>query len=276
MIELPEATIIAEQIDRQLRGKRIRAAVAASSPHKFAFMTGTPEEYQGWLADRTITGSRPYGSNLIVLLDNGFELVLGGGGERILYHPSGDTVPKKHQLLLTLDDDSYLSVSVQGWGSVQVFAPDTKEAVSWPVPKGPSPLDAAFTWDYFRGLVAQLEPEDKHSVKYALISEPGVWGVGNGYLQDILFAARRHPRRRMVDVSPDELSGLHAAIVDVMRRGLIAGGRDTERDLYDQQGKYVRLMDSRTVGKPCPVCGTAIEKISFLGGACYFCSQCQS
>ncbi|MBM3501476.1 MAG: endonuclease VIII, partial [Armatimonadetes bacterium] len=32
----------------------------------------------------------------------------------------------------------------------------------------------------------------------------------------------------------------------------------------------------RALRKPCPECATPIEKISFLGGACYFCPQCQT
>lgn len=38
---------------------------------------------------------------------------------------------------------------------------------------------------------------------------------------------------------------------------------------------YIRLMDNKAVGHPCPECGTKIEKIQYLGGACYFCPRCQ-
>ena len=275
MIELPEATIIARQIDQTLRGKRIATGLAGSSPHKFAFLTGTPEEYQAWLSGRTITGARPHGSNLIVALDDGRELVLGGGGERILYHASAATVPQKHQLLLTFADRTCLSVSVQGWGSIQVFTPVGRDLVTWLKPKGPSPLDAAFTSAYLAETMASIPSDDKRSVKYALISEPGVWGVGNGYLQDILFSAHLHPKRRMAEVSAAELTELHASIAEVMRVALANGGRDTEWDLFGQAGGYVRKMDSRTVGQPCPACGTPIAKIAFSVGACYFYPQCQ-
>ena len=52
-------------------------------------------------------------------------------------------------------------------------------------------------------------------------------------------------------------------------------GRDTEFDLYGCPGCYVRMMDSRTAGKPCANCQTPIEKASYLGGAVYFCPHCQ-
>ncbi|MBL6980018.1 MAG: hypothetical protein ISR58_02395 [Anaerolineales bacterium] len=48
-----------------------------------------------------------------------------------------------------------------------------------------------------------------------------------------------------------------------------------EVDLYGQKGGYIRLMDSKTKDTPCPNCGTDIQKISYLGGACYLCVECQ-
>lgn len=30
-----------------------------------------------------------------------------------------------------------------------------------------------------------------------------------------------------------------------------------------------------TAGQPCPNCGTTIEKVQYLGGACYLCPRCQ-
>lgn len=41
-------------------------------------------------------------------------------------------------------------------------------------------------------------------------------------------------------------------------------------------GGYVRLMDSKAKGNPCPECGAPIEKTSYLGGSCYLCSTCQT
>ncbi|MCP4664057.1 MAG: hypothetical protein GY856_52405 [bacterium] len=35
-------------------------------------------------------------------------------------------------------------------------------------------------------------------------------------------------------------------------------------------------MDRNAKGKPCPACGTPVEKISYLGGSCYLCPTCPS
>jgi formamidopyrimidine-DNA glycosylase len=50
----------------------------------------------------------------------------------------------------------------------------------------------------------------------------------------------------------------------------------TEYDLYSNPGKYARLMDKHAVKNPCPQCGGKVEKIQYLGVACYFCPGCQS
>jgi hypothetical protein len=107
-------------------------------------------------------------------------------------------------------------------------------------------------------------------------ANPGVLGVGNGYLQDILFAAGIHPRRKAVDLSAPERRALHKATRAVLGRAVTLGGRGSERDLYGRPGGYQRILHSETVGRPCPECGTPIRKIQYLGGASCFCPRCQT
>jgi formamidopyrimidine-DNA glycosylase len=103
----------------------------------------------------------------------------------------------------------------------------------------------------------------------------GKLGVGNGYLQDILFRAKIHPKRWVIDIAEGERRVLYEAIRETIKQAVEMGGRDTERNLYDRPGGYRRILDSRNVGQPCPECGTPIEKIQYLGGAAYFCPRCQ-
>ena len=242
MIELPEATVISKQIARQLTGKRVASGDLGTAEHKWAFTNRPAAEYEAMLPDTTVTGARPHGSAILVQLDPGLTLVLGGGGERILFHESVDQLPEH----------------------------------SWVGTPCVSPLDRGFTRAHFEGLFAPLEPGDKLFLKKLLITEPGVPGLGNGYLQDILFHARIHYRRRAAEVAPEERRALHTAIKQVMREAVEAGGRDTEKDLYGQPVQHRCLLDTRTKGEPCEECGTPIEKAAFLGGSCYFCPSCQN
>jgi formamidopyrimidine-DNA glycosylase len=275
MIELPEALTIAQQMNDELKGKNIEYGNRGNSPHKFAFYNRPPEEYEAILKGKTMGEAKEHGSCILVSVEPDHLLVLGGGGERILFHQSAKTLPKKRQLLLHFEDDTYLTVSVQGWGSAQLIHHSEVAAYPHVANQGVSPLNDAFTFEYFQQQFRELKEEDPRSVKFFMISNPGVWGVGNGYLQDILFRARIHPRRRVINITKEEKQTLYEAIIVTIKHAAALGGRDTERDLYNRPGGYSRLMDSRTVGQPCPECGAEIEKIQYLGGASYFCPRCQ-
>ena len=276
MIELPEAMTIARQMSKELKGKRIESGIRGNVPHKFAFYSRSPEEYEAILKGKTMGEATEHGSAILASVKPDYMLVLGGGGERILFHQSEKTLPKKHHLLLHFEDGTYLTVTVQGWGNALLL--HRSELADHPHvgEKRVSPLSDAFTREYFQGLFGELEEEDRRSVKFFVISQPGVWGVGNGYLQDILFRAKIHPKRRAIDILGEERRVLHEAIRETLKQAVALSGRDTERDLYNRPGGYRRMLDSRSVGQPCPVCGTPIEKIQYLGGASYFCPSCQA
>jgi len=275
MIELPEAVVISRQISTHLQGKRIASAMRGNSPHKFAFYNRPAEEYASILPGKTVGASEARGSIILTQINPGYILGLGGGGERILLHQNESTLPAKHQLLLQFEDGTYLSMSVQMWGSAQLWDPEQLAADPYAGKVGVSPLGDAFTLDYFLGLFDAIPSDDKRFIKFFMISEPGVWGVGNGYLQDILFRARIHPRRRAAQLSLHERRALYHATRDTLHMATAQNGRDSERDLFNTPGSYARILDSDKVGKPCPQCGEAIEKISLLGGASYYCPQCQ-
>jgi formamidopyrimidine-DNA glycosylase len=139
----------------------------------------------------------------------------------------------------------------------------------------PTPVDKEFMFDYFSGLVDELLKGEKRSVKGLLTQEQSIPGLGNSVAQDIMFRAGLHPRHAIADLSQAQRRGLHCAIVKTVRAVIARGGRSDELDLFGKPGKYERVMSSRTAGKPCPECGTKIEKIAYLGGACYFCPECQ-
>jgi formamidopyrimidine-DNA glycosylase len=275
VIELPEAVVLSRQIEHDLSGKQIVNGNQGNASHRFAFYSQTPQPYETILAGKQIGGATYHGSAIMVWLEPDYVLVLGGGGERILHHKSEATFPKKYHLYLQFHDDTWLTATVQGWGNAMLLLKSEASKHPHVGETRVSPLNDAFTLEHLNRLFNALEESDPRSIKYFLISDPGVWGVGNGYLQDILFHAKIHPRRRAVELAHAEIRALHQAIRNTLSQAVDLHGRDTERDMYNQPGGYRCVMDRRSVGQPCSGCGTTIEKIHFLGGACYICPQCQ-
>ena len=139
----------------------------------------------------------------------------------------------------------------------------------------PTPLDPEFTFNYFNDLIDGLVTGKKRSAKSLLTQDQIIPGLGNAIAQDILFRAHLNPRHTIADFNTEERKVLFNAIVSTVDEVIDKGGRYDEFDLYNQNGKYVRIMDKNALNRPCPICGGEIEKIQYLGGSCYLCPNCQ-
>jgi formamidopyrimidine-DNA glycosylase len=271
MIELPEANVIAGQINHTLRGKRIQSIIANQSPHKFAWFSGDPGTYSDRLTGKTIEEAEAWGGQVEIQVED-WRLVLS---TNIRYHPQGEKRPKKHQLVLEFEDGSALSASVQMWGALLcVREGEPLNFIEYEQAQiKPSPLSDAFDLEYFDSLFE--EKAWKMSAKAFLATEQRIPGLGNGVLQDILWRAQIHPKRKMSDLSREDVVSLFYAIKKVLKEIVDSCGRDTERDLFGCPGGYLTILSKNTVGCPCPTCGTTIRKESFMGGSIYFCKECQ-
>jgi formamidopyrimidine-DNA glycosylase len=115
----------------------------------------------------------------------------------------------------------------------------------------------------------------KLGAKAFLATEQRIPGIGNGVLQDILFQARVHPKKKINTCTEKEKKVLFTATKAVLLDRFRHGGRDTENDLFGNPGDYKTKLSKKTSGKPCPNCGSIIAKENYLGGSIYFCAQCQ-
>ena len=271
MIELPEAVVIAQQITETLGGKRIAHAVANASPHKFAWYTGDPAEYNKKLSGKVI--GKGYGIASFIEFEAG-DMILSISAP-IHYHVEGENRPKKHQLLLEFTDGTAISSSAQMWGGFFCFPsgekggfPDADLARA-----RPSPLVEDFNRPYFNTLFNPDTPA--LSTKAFLATEQRIPGLGNGVLQDILWTARIHPKRKMSNLAERDIQNMFEAVKHVLAEMTAQGGRDTERDLFGHFGGYKTILSKNTVGTPCPACGTTIRKEPYLGGSIYYCAGCQ-
>lgn len=272
MLELPESTVLAAQLNGAIRSRTIRRAVANASPHKFAFYRGDPAEYGALLANARVGESAGLGA-MVEILAGSCRLVLGDGAN-LRYYESAGQAPEKHQLLLEFDDGSALACSIQMYGSVLALPASEDPGPYYRVAREkPTPLSEAFDRAYFTALFD--EKTARLPAKAFLATEQRIPGLGNGVLQDILFRAGVHPRRRMNTLSSAETDALFDAVKTTLADMTRLGGRDTEKDLFGNPGRYRTLLSRNTVEKPCPVCGAPIEKAAYLGGTVYYCPACQ-
>jgi formamidopyrimidine-DNA glycosylase len=276
MFELPEYTTLAKQINATLTGKTIRVGTLGNSPHKFVWYNRQPEEFTALTEGKVIGTARVQGRWLSIPLEPGYIFLFGECGGKILFHPAGTPLPLKYHLLIHFDDGSALSATTQMWGAMELYEAGQEQERQYLKGMRTTPVEPGFTFNYFSALIDELLQGEKRSVKGLLTQDQLIPGLGNASAQEIMFRARLLPRRALAELSTGQRKDLYAAIVDTVQEISAAGGRNDETDLFGHPGGYVRQMDSAAAGKPCPECGTTIQKMQYLGGACYFCPKCQS
>ncbi len=276
MFELPETVTLARQMRESLTGKVVKRGTLGNSPHRFVWYNRSPEEFERLTEGKEVGEARARGRWIFLPLLPGYVLVLGECGGKLLLHPEGARMPDRYHLALFFAEGTFLTLMTQMWGAMELYEKGKESERQYVKDMRPTPLDPEFSFDYFSRLVDSLLKAGKRSVKGLLTQEQLIPGLGNSIAQDILFKAGLHPKRPLSELGPAERRRLYGAILAVVKEAVKEGGRADELDLYGRPGGYVRLMESRKVGLPCPVCGRRIEKVQYLGGACYFCPNCQT
>ncbi|NIM58817.1 MAG: hypothetical protein GTO16_07720 [Candidatus Aminicenantes bacterium] len=275
MIELPEAVAIAAQLNQTIRGKRIVEGNTGDSVPKWVFYKPSQGKLEKLLLKKTIGQVTSVGRGIHIALEPDEALVVDEFGGKLLYHDPRTMLPDKYHLFLKFEDDSFFTLIIQGWGFISTLR--EWEQTKWTRLRANaiSPADAEFTVNRFIDLCEHYEDKEKDSIKTFFTNGKSVAGIGNAYLQDILFRAKLSPKRKVADIGSDEKKALYIAVKDTIKQAIQQNGRTAERDIFDNPGKYSPIMDKQAKDKPCPNCGTAIQKISYLGGSCYICPSCQ-
>lgn len=273
MIEIPEAFTLASQIGQALSGKGIVKVIADQSPHKFAWYFDDPHKYHELVLGKTIDGAVSFGG--LVEIQAGTAVILFGDGVRLRYHLKGEKYPAKHQLFIEFEDGSALSAAVQMYGGLWAFPAGELDNPYYQIAREKtSPLTSRFDQAYFEAMISPDEVQ-KLSAKAFLATEQRIPGLGNGVLQDILYNAGVHPKRKISTLTDTERQVLYDSVKTTLIQMTEQGGRDTEKDLFGQEGRYKTKLSKKTAGQPCPTCGALIKKESYMGGSVYFCPGCQ-
>lgn len=272
MLELPESYTISKQIEQALSGKIISYIELMHTPHKFAFFHGEKDKFSDWLEGQRIVGAAYHGG--MVEVDTEDYMIVFADGAYPKYYEDKKKFPKNHQLAIYFDDETAVFVSIQMYGFISIYPKgECTEEYYISSSSKPSPLENEFTFDYFKSLYSANGK--KMSAKAFLATEQRIPGLGNGVLQDILWDAAIDPRFDMRDATQEDLRSLYTSVRKLLKEMCELGGRDTEKDLFGNKGRYITQLSKNSLNEPCMKCGYEIHKASYMGGTIYFCEHCQ-
>ena len=271
MPELPEVETIKRQLNLLAAGKKIKEADVL-----------LPKIVKTPLAEfkKAVTGAKIKEFNrrakvLIIKLSNGWSMLvhLKLSGQLIF---DGEKSKHTHVVFQFSDGHSLIFNDMRQFGYVKLVKTDNLEDFLKKEKFGPEPLDKNFT---LARLSAILDKKPNAKIKQFLLDQKNLAGIGNIYSDEILFASRVHPLRRLKDLKPSEIKAVYKNIKKILSEAIKAKGTsaDLYLDAYGRQGDFLpKLKVYGRQGQKCVKCQGEVRRIKIGGRSAHFCPKCQT
>jgi formamidopyrimidine-DNA glycosylase len=105
-------------------------------------------------------------------------------------------------------------------------------------------------------------------LKSTLMNQGKIAGLGNIYVDELLFQTGLHPRTKIDALTEEQLKHVYKTMNTIIEQSLAV-----EADIEKLPKHY--LIPHREPGAPCPRCSGTIEKKTIAGRSTYFCTECQ-
>jgi formamidopyrimidine-DNA glycosylase len=268
MPELPDVTVYLEALERRILGQTLRG-VRLASP----FVLRTFDPPLSAAAGQRVRALRRVGKRIVFELEVDLFLVvhLMVAG-RLRWLDRGAKIPGKVGLA-AFDFDS---------GTLVLTEAATKKRASLHLVRG---LDAVRALD--RGGIEPLEstPEqfrealvrENHTLKRALTDPRLFSGIGNAYSDEILHRARLSPAQLTTKLDDAQIARIYEATQTVLREWIDRLRADAGEGFPEKVTAFRPEMAVHgKYRQPCPVCGTAVQRIAYADNETNYCPRCQT
>ncbi len=270
MPELPEVETVVRSLAPVLTARR----VAGVRVRERRLRAPLAREFAARLTGRRIEGLSRHGKYLLAALDDGHVWLvhLGMTGRLTLGPPARPDGPHDH-VFIELDDGRVLTYhDPRRFGRMDVLTP---AALAAETGTGVDALSPALTPEMLFGLTRRR----RASIKALLMDQRRVAGLGNIYVNEILFRAGVRPRRRAGGLRRRECSRVVDAIRAVLTEAIRKGGSSIS-DYVDGLGRpglfQLRHNVYDRAGEPCRRCATLIRHCVIVGRSSFYCARCQA
>ena len=269
MAELPEIMILTRQISHKLEGKEFESVEIIQEKS----LNMEKKDFIKNILSKKVIRAYNRGKWIFLELSGYSNLLLNlGMGADILFHNAGKEWPEKYQCRFQFNDQSGFSCKFWWFCHVEFVQNEDLNKHKPTKDIAISPLDTNFTEEHFTNLI-----KGRSQIKNLILNQKKIGGIGNVYIHDILFKAKIHPQRLANSLTSQEINDIYKIMVENLKNALNKGGLAYEMDFYGVKERYTidDFMVAYKEGKPCPVCGTIIEKIKTGSTSSYICPQCQ-
>jgi formamidopyrimidine-DNA glycosylase len=268
MPELPDINLYVEKIDERVRG-RVLNDIRISKP----FLVRSFEPPLSVASGKRVSTIRRLGKRIVFGLEQDYWLILHlMVAGRLRWHDKIVVIGGKQTLAAFDFPHGCLTLTEAGSKKrASLYLVQGEDALAQHGPGGLEPLECSF--DEFR---ARLLKENR-TLKRALTSPRLFSGIGNAYSDEILYAARLSPIKLTSRLTETEVRGLFDAVRGTLEHWC-AFLREQSADRFPDKVTAFRaeMAVHGKFGKPCPVCGTEVQRIRYKSNETNYCPGCQT
>lgn len=182
-----------------------------------------------------------------------------------------DKIEKHEHIIFYFDDFTLRYHDTRKFGRMKLINKD--EIDNYFKDLGP---DANTYKDYDK--LYKIIKNKKLPIKSILLDQSILAGLGNIYVDEVLFASNINPLKIGMNITKEEVKNILESSNKILEKAIIEKGC-TIRSYTSSlgvKGNYQNfLMVHTKEGLPCPMCNTIIEKTRVGGRGTYFCPKCQ-
>jgi formamidopyrimidine-DNA glycosylase len=266
--ELPDLVHVEAVLARTVCGLRI-AQVRVGDPVVLRLMVAGP--LPALLENKRITAVQRIGQFLRFSLDGQLVVVVNAmlTGRYALVSGGKRRNGKNLILALRFEDGTELHYADETRMG-KIYVAETRQLADIPGLRdlGVDLLSPEFTLDHFRRQWAKRRDQ----VRQFLLDKTALAAIGNAYADEILFAAKLHPKTFCNKLHAEDVDRLFAAIHDTLAWAI----REIETHNQPIETKVRDFLRMRgRAGQACVACGTVIRRVRVGREDARFCPTCQ-
>jgi len=268
MPELPDILLYLHALRPRIVGCQVNA-VRLVSP----FLLRSVDPPLASVEGRLVTGLDRLGKRVVIEMDGGlflvFHLMIAG---RFRWKRAGAPVPGKVGLLaLDFEHGSLMLTEAGTKRRASLYVVEGRAALAPHDPGGLEIMDADAS------AFAEALRRENHTLKRALTDPHLFSGIGNAYSDEILHAAALSPFKQTSTLTEDEVRRLFNATRATLTAWIDRLQQETGDGFPEKVTAFREGMAVHgRFGKPCPVCGSPVQRIVYAANEANYCVTCQT
>ena len=186
-------------------------------------------------------------------------------------------LPKHNHIFIYLNNGYILVYNdVRRFGFFKIITNKNFIKNSFLLKLGPEPLSKFFNYSYFKKYIINK----KKNIKQLLMDQNFVSGLGNIYVNEILFASKINPTRICKDIFGKEINILIKHTKKILKKSILYGGSSIKdfKNTLGQTGGYqenFKVYGKENFECPSKECRGQIKRVFISSRSTFFCTKCQ-